>query len=217
MTAATAAWAAAGFASVVYLVRYCNAEASLTRSLAKTSAIVFVWVAVFLMGGGPSLLLAIGLCALGDLLLSLDQEKAFLGGVGAFAAGHVGFVVHMLSLETSEAVRLLEPMRAAAILALVLFGMTMARLLWPRAGNFRFAVAAYIPVILSMGVAALTLPAEGWIGVSLVGAALFMFSDTVLAAEMFLIDEESRMHRWTPFVVWPTYWLAVVLLGLALS
>lgn len=217
MTPAAVAFAAAGLSSAIYLALYCYAEASPAKSFFKTAAVALIGLAVFWTGGAVPLLLAIGLCALGDFLLSLDRERAFLAGVAAFAAGHVMFVVVMLAHGASDPGRLAEPGRLLVIGALLMVGVVMVRLLWHRAGALRGAVVAYVPVILSMGLAALTLPVEGYNGLVLLGAASFVVSDIVLASEMFLLAPATRLRRIVPFIIWATYWFAMVNLGLGLS
>lgn len=93
----------------------------------------------------------------------------------------------------------------AAAGALVLLGLAMAMLLAPRAGPLKGAVLGYIPVILLMGFAALTLP--GVFGAAVFAAACaFMLSDILLAFETFVLPPAHLLRRLTPFAVWPLYW-----------
>ena len=71
-------------------------------------------------------------------------------------------------------------------------------------------VAIYIVVIVAMALSALAVP--GW-GVA-VGAALFMASDTVLAAQKFLLAPERSPYLRASFV-WISYYLAQLLMTLS--
>ena len=88
----------------------------------------------------------------------------------------------------------------------------MARLLFSTAGELRFAVLGYVPVIAAMGVSSLMiLPILG-AQMAVIGAMLFVVSDLVLSLEMFVLRDGGRAKKVAPFVVWPTYWVAIVLL-----
>ena len=155
-----------------------------------------------------ALIAALGLCALGDFLLSRDGEAAFIGGVGAFAAGHLAYVWLFLSTPGAEVTRLGAPWAVASIIGLGMFGVVMMVVLFRNAGDLRFAVLGYVPVILSMAVAAMMVAPEGSLQWVFWAAILFVISDTVLAAEMFLLPAGAALRRVTPFVIWAFYWLA---------
>ncbi|MFV1496483.1 lysoplasmalogenase [Phaeobacter sp. JH20_02] len=182
---------------------------SVLRSATKTLAVLLLAIAAWL-GGGPVLLtLALGLCAIGDFCLSRDGEGAFMAGVGAFAAGHLVYVFLFLGQDSSEAARLLQMPQLIGVVVLALAGIAMARLLAPRAGALKAPVLAYVPIIISMGLAALTLPLGGSLqGLALVlpAALAFMASDIVLAFETFVLAEDHPARRFTPYAVWPLYW-----------
>ena len=153
-------------------------------------------------------LLALGLllCALGDYCLFRDGEGAFMAGVGAFAAGHLAYAVLFLTREASDPARLLQMPGIAIAAALLVLGLVMARILAPRAGALKGPVLAYIPIILSMGAAAATLPGQGALVWALPAALAFVASDVVLAFETFVLPEGHRFRRIAPYAVWPLYW-----------
>lgn len=204
MEFATLMMFAAGFATAYWLA-HCHRPASPKKTVVKTTSVVLLLVAAWMAGGPPLLLLALGLCALGDALLSLEGEGAFMAGVGAFAAGHVAYILLFLTYPGAELARVGTWPGPALLLALAVLGAVMAVLLWPRAGALRWPVMAYIPLILFMGVAARALP-SAMPGVYW-PALFFIASDVVLALEMFVL-RDGRLKRIAPFVVWPLYWLA---------
>src|SRR5690606_1919107 len=75
----------------------------------------------------------------------------------------------------------------------------------------RGPVAAYAFAILAMGLASLTLP----LPLALLGAALFMASDALLATGRFLMTPDSRHQSWTQPAVWALYVAAQLCITLA--
>ncbi|MFW8636302.1 lysoplasmalogenase family protein [Cribrihabitans pelagius] len=197
-------WAGAAALAFWYLLLAARPPGPL-RSIAKTGAVLLLALGALAASAPALLVAALGLCALGDLLLSREGEGAFLAGVGAFAAGHLVYAALFLTRDGSDPARLLELPGLAAAGALALPGLAMALLLAPRAGPLKGAVLGYIPVILAMGFAALSLP--GAFGAAVFAAACaFMLSDIVLAVETFVLPQSHRLRRVTPFAVWVLYW-----------
>jgi len=176
------------------------------RSLVKTAAVALLALAAWQAQAPMLLTLALTLCALGDLCLSRPGERAFMAGVGAFAAGHLAYVALFLTREPSDPGLLVSGWRLAALVGLTLLGAAMAARLAPRAGALRIPVLLYIPIILGMGVCALTLPPVGGLALAPVAAACFIASDLILAWEVFLFRPGHRLLRLTPYAVWPLYW-----------
>ncbi|NSY38397.1 signal recognition particle-docking protein FtsY [Leisingera sp. ANG59] len=202
MTAELMLWAGAGGCALIYLFLAAQPP-GLLRSVLKTASVALLAVAALLADAPLLLALALALCALGDLFLSRDGEAAFMAGVGAFAAGHLAYAVLFLTREASDAARLLQMPGAAFAAGLLVLGLMMAKILAPRAGALKGAVLGYIPIILGMGAAALTLPFGSWV---FAAACAFMLSDMVLAAETFVLPEDHALRRITPYTVWPLYW-----------
>ena len=178
---------------------------SLLRSLVKTAA-----VAILAAGAlhTPLLALALALCALGDWLLSRPGEAAFMSGVGAFAAGHLVYAALFLTDPASDPSRLTALPHALVDLLLIAIGLIAALLLNARAGALRGPVLGYIPVILGMGLAALTVPAEGPHALILPAAMAFIASDLILAAEKFLLPPGHPLLKPAPYAIWVLYWTA---------
>jgi uncharacterized membrane protein YhhN len=188
---------------VAYLFLTARAESWL-RSVTKTAAVALLALAALVLGLPALLVLALAACALGDLLLSRDGETAFMGGVGAFALGHLFYIALFLSQPEADPSRLLAWPAALAAVGLFLLGGLAARSLAPKAGALKGPVLAYIPIILGMGLAALTL-GEGR-GLILAAAFAFVFSDLILATEKFLLPGGHGLLRWTPYAIWVLYW-----------
>ena len=195
---------AAAVLALLYWAIWCYRGASWPKSAVKTGSVLLLAAT-----GGPWLLtLALILCALGDFLLSREGDAPFMAGVGAFAAGHLAYVALFLThAGPPDAPGWLA---LPLTLALVVLGLVMARILWPRAGDLRIPVMLYIPIILSMGIAALQLPFTGLTALALPAALLFIASDLALSMEMFVLSE-GRLRRFAPFFVWPSYWGAQAL------
>lgn len=180
--------------------------AGLLRSAVKTGSVALLALAAWLAGAPGLLVAALLLCAAGDLCLSRNGETAFMAGVGAFAAGHLAYAVLFLSRPESSLARLAELPWILLAAVLAAMGAVMARLLAPRAGALTLPVLCYIPIILGMGMAALTLPGNGGLALVLPAALAFILSDLVLAAETFVLAEHAPARRITPYAVWPLYW-----------
>lgn len=206
----------AALLSAVYFVGFCYRGPSAAKSLTKTGAVALLALLAWLGGGPLWLCVALSLSALGDYLLARGQESAFLAGVGAFAAAHLAYVVAFLAHPLADLSLAFAGGRLVLMLALIALGIVMAVLLFRRAGEMRYAVVAYVPVILSMSVAALSLPFDGPLSLILPGALLFLTSDLILAIEEFLLPEDHRVRRVTPFLVWPSYWGAQLLFVMGL-
>ncbi|WP_069874606.1 lysoplasmalogenase [Streptomyces malaysiensis] len=133
-----------------------------------------------LMRGGPWPLPAALLCGCGgDVLLQIGGETAFLAGMGCFAAGHLCYLALFARAGRGRAAARAEPRTAAWVAAG--YGaawLGTVALLWPGlAAHLRLPVAGYSLLLTAMALAALG--AGPWTGL---GGALFMLSDTLIAA-----------------------------------
>jgi uncharacterized membrane protein YhhN len=174
------------------------------RTAAKTMSVLLLAILAFHQGG-PALLVAALLCsAAGDAFLAQNGERPFLGGLASFLLAHVLYVV--LFASTGEAFLIFaETWRpAAAVLMLLFVGVLLLRL-WARIdATLRIPVAAYAAAILAMGISALTLP----VPLVILGAALFMVSDGLLAAERFMLAAAAPHRAWSGRAVWLLYYAA---------
>lgn len=196
-------------AAAYYLLR--PADASGWRwAILKTIPVAFMAIVARDLGGPVWLAAALGLSALGDLLLAFKGEKAFLGGLGAFLLAHLAYIALFIGAAGDGPYAVpSEPWRMAAALIVLVHAATMARRLLPAVGkDLRLPVLAYVLAITAMGVAgAFHATPQVFAGV-----ALFIISDTLLATERFLTSPESPHKAWLGKGVWTSYVAAQLLI-----
>ncbi|WP_170412069.1 lysoplasmalogenase [Ruegeria atlantica] len=189
--------------------------ASALRSLFKTASVALLAVTAVLSGAPALLTLALVLCALGDALLSRETDTTFMAGIGAFAAGHLAYIVLFLSHVSSDTTLIFD--RPGIFWSLIILGIVAATLIVPRAGDLKVPVLVYIPIILGMGITVLALPEAGALRWALPAALAFIASDLILATEKFLLPDDHPAFRFTPYMIWILYWGAQAGFLIALS
>lgn len=140
--------------------------------------------------------------------MSRDGQRSFMAGVGAFALGHLAFILLFLQQGHGLIHNINSVSQYTVIISLIFLGIYVSKLLWRHAGALRGAVLAYVPVIIGMGIAALAMPLNGGWPLVASAALLFVLSDLILAFETFILPADSPILRVTPHLVWPLYWLA---------
>ena len=138
------------------------------------TTLLIIALAVTLLPVGEQrtlLLAALGFCLVGDIVLMRHGTAAFAAGLSAFLVGHLLFIVAFWQQAPSAGWWLL------AVPALAYFAY-----LQPRTGKLWPAVALYLAAILGMALAA----AGNGAPLLIVGALLFMASDSVLAWRRFV-------------------------------
>ena len=190
-------------AASAYLLFYVRRPPSLNRTVIKTLAIAALAALAVIMDGPWLLVAALALSALGDLFISRDGEAAFLAGLGSFLCAHIAYVALFWGVAGGA-----SPIFA---IAFGVYAVCMLRWLWPHLAEMKAPVCAYIAVIYAMGVVAAGAPVALWPVIA--GAALFVISDSVLAAETFVFKDAPR--RWTAPVIWTTYYASQVLIAAA--
>jgi len=190
--------------AAIYGFGFLNAEISQWRSFWKTVpvAIMALFVAFF---GGWLLAFALMLSAIGDYFLSREEDK-FTVGLIAFLTAHLLYI--WLFWQLTEAPSFGWGQGAMAAYALI-----YGAYLWPRAGEFRVPVLAYVFVITIMVSTAFMLP-TGYLLVIL-GCLAFALSDSLLALEMFVITN-SKTKVALSKMVWVSYIAAQGLLVVGL-
>lgn len=117
------------------------------------------------------------LSAMGDVSLSFEGEKYFIGGLVSFLLAHVTYII------TFATGTILIP-DAWWLLALIgVFGIAMVVVLTPHLGEMKIPVYVYISVILTMDVMAVLHGSEAFVLIA--GALTFTVSDTILALNKF--------------------------------
>lgn len=159
---------------------------------------VLMLVAVVLQrgrGGRPAMLIALGLVAsaVGDVLLAWSAD-AFTAGLVAFLVAHILYLVAFLMQERRPALGMLLPFSLCTA--------GVFSLLYPHLGELLIPVVAYVFVITMMVWRASALHgrvAGG--GAALIGAVLFVFSDSLLA-----INKFAQGFALADVAVMLTYW-----------
>lgn len=163
----------------------------------KALPILFLAVASWLLIPGlEGKLLAVGflLSSGGDISLSFQGDKFFIIGLGFFLLAHVVYVITFAQNYAFSSSQL------PLLLLVGAFAVTMAVVLSPKLGEMRLPVFIYISVILGMGLFAVM-----WQGpkpvLLLVGAVIFMLSDSMIAVDKFLMP-----ISWSKYFIMATYY-----------
>lgn len=157
------------------------------RTVTKSAATV-VLVAIAALAGDmagdarAALVVAAGLCLVGDIALLGDTDSRFISGLSAFAAGHLAYVVTALLVGVSW------PRLAIAFpfLAVVLVFQTVTGML-PGARRQGGAVMMVAVAIYSLIISAMVITATGtpfWSAA--VGAMVFAVSDSIIGYSRFV-------------------------------
>ena len=199
-------------AALLYWVRFSRqAAASWPKTVCKAIPVPALMASVFLSGASVpwGLMLALFFCALGDIALSRDGQRAFLTGLGAFALGHLMFIQQFYEIG------LATPRWESAVGVLAVAALA-AGVLWRASGPLRAPVMIYVGLIGTMGLAGFstTAPAgDKWI-ISL-GVVSFMASDFALGLRLFRAPE--RWQGALDLFVWPTYCLGITAITIGIT
>ena len=167
-----------------------------------------------LLRGGPGLLsAALALGSAGDAFLSWDGETAFLAGLGSFLLAHILYIP-LFSRRGGGLTRIqTETWRVGAAAILVALSSMMIKILVPRVeSDLRLPILVYSTTIAAMVLSALTLESDRVIA----GAISFTVSDSILAAERFLLSPASPHSAWMQYAVWILYYAGQGLIALGL-
>lgn len=184
----------------------------LGEQIAYPADVVFKAMGIVLLGfyalfqGKPVLAIGLWLGSAGDAFLALEPQETALGIV-SFGLGHLVYIVLFAAVLKQTGSRGLPGYVGAAILAI--FGAIMLFALQPHFGDLRIPASIYNAIIMIMAILAVIGRGPG---LAIIGALLFVVSDTVLAWRMF-----AGELAWAGWVVWVTYYLgqAGIALGLA--
>ncbi|MEX0970612.1 MAG: lysoplasmalogenase [Paracoccaceae bacterium] len=199
--------------ATVYLLAYAGKSQGAARSFTKTGSVALLALGVALAGAPWPLVAGLAASAIGDYALSRSGQSAFLAGIAAFALAHLAYIFAILGYGWQFA----AVWQYAALGALVLLLGFLLRQLWPRTGALRWPVTGYALIIGAMGVAAIGGGTSLAGMVVVLGTALFIISDAVLAAETFLMTPQAARARGLPRIVWVLYYSAQLLLAVGLG
>jgi uncharacterized membrane protein YhhN len=140
-------------------------------------------------------------CAAGDVLL----ELVFVAGMGAFAVGHVFYVLAFL-----EWGRILGPNKRDFPITVLVVIVSLGLLGWllPGMGDLLIPALIYQAIITTMVATAFVVKAPM---LARLGAVIFMISDTLIAAEKFAGVDVF------PGAVWITYAGAQIMMAWGMS
>jgi uncharacterized membrane protein YhhN len=140
-------------------------------------------------------------CAAGDVLL----ELVFVAGMGAFAVGHIFYVLAFL-----EWGRILGPNKRDLPIAVLVVIVSLGLLGWllPGMGDLLLPALIYQAIITTMVATAFVVKAPM---LARLGAVIFMISDTLIAAEKFAGVDVF------PGAVWITYAGAQIMMAWGMS
>lgn len=145
-------------------------------------------------------------CLVGDVCLLRTGKRWFLAGLVSFLLAHLFFIVAFLQGVHTWAL----PWWSVGLIAYTVW---FAAILLPRVGRLKLPVALYCAVLLSMTLAAVcrwralgSVPAL----YTLIGALLFMVSDSLLAWRHFI-----KEYRFAHATVMAAYWAAIALIASA--
>jgi uncharacterized membrane protein YhhN len=143
-------------------------------------ALLFLLALKHLRGSNRKLIASALLCsATGDVLLALNLERSFIYGLGAFAIAQLLYAGCFLRWRAWRS-RLIP-----AITVLFIYVLTMLILLIPAAGKLAVPVVIYLTVIMLMAISAVL--ADSPDNKILLGAILFVISDSLIATNKFLL------------------------------
>lgn len=202
-------WLLTGAAAALYWVMSLTEGHGILRSLIKGLSVAPLAVFAYVQGAA-AVAAALGLCALGDVVLSRPGERAFLGGLIAFALGHLAWIAVFAFYLGIDPARLWTPLMMLLIAGLVVLAVAMACLMLPKAAALKVPVGVYICIIIAMGLTAFA-TASGFV---IAGAVLFACSDALLGLQTFVLTRGERPERLANALIWPLYWGAIVLLTL---
>ncbi|KAJ3016004.1 hypothetical protein HKX48_004260 [Thoreauomyces humboldtii] len=143
---------------------------------------------------------------IGDIALMYPGEGFFLAGLGSFFLAHVGFVI--VFLESQSTFR--PPLWTAG---LVVYAIVFFTWLLPKTGALRIPVVVYGGVLTAMGLTAASAYENGGTEktlLALVGAVVFVASDSALAVRQF-----AGEYRGSQLLVLSTYWTAIGLIAVS--
>ncbi len=140
-------------------------------------------------------------CAAGDVLL----ELVFVAGMGAFAVGHIFYVLAFL-----EWGRILGPNKRDFPITVLVVIVSLGLLGWllPGMGDLLIPALIYQAIITTMVATAFVVKAPM---LARLGAVIFMISDTLIAAEKFAGVDVF------PGAVWVTYAGAQIMMAWGMS
>jgi len=177
----------------------------------------FVIIGLPAFGAGPfqtAMVIGLVLGAIGDIALLGRSNRAFVGGLAAFLAGHLAYVIAFAQLESPSHWIIYAGRIGIVVIAGGCFAL---RWLWPNLGKLKLPVVLYVAAIVAMVLGAFAIQATGGLPAPerdylAIGAALFFLSDLAVAREKFVVrDFKNKL------IGLPAYFIAQLLIAYAIT
>ena len=149
-------------------------------------------------------------CAIGDLcLLFRNSQKLFMGGMLAFAMGHLAYLTASATHSAGPNIELFVVSAAFGILVAI----GIYRWIKPNLDKFmKIAVALYTAIILVMVLFAINIDMLGWRVLVPLAAMMFAISDAFVARDRFV-----KLGPKNALAITPLYFGAQALFALSVS
>jgi len=149
------------------------------------------------------LLAGLVLSLMGDIALMFGSTAAFITGLSSFLVAHLLFMVAFLD-------GLAAPQMPAFAWIFPVWGVAFAALLLPKAGALKLPVLVYGGALMGLAITASMrwTALDGTAIYALIGAGLFVISDSALGARKFL-----GPYRGAQGLILSTYWSAIGLIA----
>ncbi|MFZ1815082.1 MAG: lysoplasmalogenase [Rhizobiaceae bacterium] len=201
---------AAIVAGLVYGSKFLWTPQGLPRAILKTIPVSLLAISTLVDAQPYGLVAALALSAAGDWFLAFRGERNFLLGLVSFLLAHLAYAA--LFFQAQDLAWTAGMPFFAATVVLLAISLAIFRRLREHLGPMKIPVAIYTGAIAAMAISAL---GRGLDPVLLPGVLLFMASDTVLAHELFVLDEDSPVRRYTAPFVWFAYFIGQALITAA--
>lgn len=164
------------------------------------------FIAIKNIEGSKGKLIFLGLLfsSVGDVFLALSGRGFFIYGLTAFALAHIMYISAFIRCPIVRQSRIL------VILLFILYGISILHILLPSLGKMTLPVIGYVLIISLMGISAALGKKNHYLVI--IGAILFIISDSVIAINMFL----SKVWN-SSFWIMITYYPAQLLITLGTS
>lgn len=190
-------------AGAAYGLIFLRQPSSPGRTTVKVLGVAILSLITALDGAPWPLTIALALSAVGDGFLAPEGRRWLPLGLGAFLAAHLAYVWEFTAFGLELRVFDVHPWRLGLMAVAGASGVGMLRWLRPDLGPLRWAVAAYVAAILAMVCLSLTLPMTLW--PAMLGAVMFMASDTLLSVQLFKPSAARARSREAGLAVWFLY------------
>ena len=199
------------FLSAILTILAAYQSRRLTHYLFKPLTIVFI-ILIALQGNHSTssfyrgtIIAGLLFSLVGDVFLMLPRDR-FIQGLLSFLVAHLFYIV-AFTVEGHRSLSFWD------VIPFLIYGSLMLRWLWPHLGKMRLPVMAYMLVILTMGWTATSrwmLTGQEGSRLALLGAILFIASDSLLA-----VDRFQGRFRSSHLLILSTYFSAQWLIALS--